>query len=249
MNEFRCRSSRRLRLAAWVVPRRCPSLRTRERAAFTLIELLVVIAIISVLAGMLLPALARAKAKAVSIACVNNLRQVGIGFQVWADDHNGRLPWWVSPEDGGSYRLTEAWLHFSAPSNEFNSPKILHCPADRKRPSALNFSAAPPSGLGALTNQALSYWFATHAGDNQNTKVLAGDYNLSGGLSPWCQIANIPTTLTTLRPESSEWDRKLHDRNGNVLMLDGSVNRFANTALKPLLSQPENHTCILKPVP
>ena len=87
------------------------SLQTRARDAFTLVEFLVVIA---VLAGLFLPAVARAKATAVSIACVNNLRRVGLGFQVWADDHNGRLPWWVSREDGGSYRLTEAWLHFSA---------------------------------------------------------------------------------------------------------------------------------------
>jgi prepilin-type N-terminal cleavage/methylation domain-containing protein/prepilin-type processing-associated H-X9-DG protein len=225
------------------------SLQTHGHEGFTLIELLVVIAIIAVLAGLLLPVLTRGKARAIGIACVSNLRQVGLGFQVWADGHNGQFPWWVSLDDGGSQRQTEAWLHFSAPSNEFNSPQILHCPADKQRPGALSFSTTPPNGFGALKDRALSYWFAAHAGNTQLTKVLAGDYNLSGDLSPWCHISQIPSAITTLQPEASEWDRNLHARNGNLLMLDGSVNRFPNQALKALLAQPENRTCILKPLP
>jgi prepilin-type processing-associated H-X9-DG protein len=78
-----------------------------------LIELLVVIAIIGILAALLLPALSRAKARAEGVICLNNTRQLGLGWTVYADDHNGRLAYNL----GGNADLDPRAL---APKNDLN---------------------------------------------------------------------------------------------------------------------------------
>src|SRR5450755_2726229 len=76
--------------------------------AFTLVELLVVIAIIGILAALLLPVLSQAKSRARRIECVGNLRETGLAFHLFANDHGGKFTTQISTNDGGSLEFVTA---------------------------------------------------------------------------------------------------------------------------------------------
>jgi len=130
----------------------CPSAGlSRQRStqrAFTLIELLVVIAI---LAGMLLPALARAKQKGQQTACLNNMKQIGLALQLYTDDYDNKTP---PRNDGVANFTTAATPNFlgSLQGSLSTNSRVFFCPASRKDPNNTGNAANPTNITSYLGN-------------------------------------------------------------------------------------------------
>jgi prepilin-type N-terminal cleavage/methylation domain-containing protein len=197
---------------------------SRKQVAFTLIELLVVIAIIAILAALLLPALAASKAKARRIACINNLRQVGLGVRMWSNDNYEKYPWNLLMASGGTSDSPDWSDHFRACSNELSTPRILRCPADMERKFATNW-------VSVAGDEHVSYFIGTTATESRPQTILLGDRNVIGGSGgqggydlSWSKFLGSSI--------DAAWNKQLHVRQGDITLADGSVQQLKTPALR-----------------
>jgi prepilin-type N-terminal cleavage/methylation domain-containing protein/prepilin-type processing-associated H-X9-DG protein len=214
-----------------------------NRRAFTLIELLVVIAIIAILAALLLPALASAKAKAQAIHCASNLKQVVLGELMYAADYKETTPATVNRKSGYSWVFVLWQNNYFPQPQDTNSTSVLLCPS--QKPLTFDFSGnnfygiiVPPDSSpwnltfklgGNVTSIDENLTTATYA--SAATFLMGGDSVIDYGLGDptdfWQFYFFLPDTDSTGLYRA----HVRHSKRGNFFFPDGHVEKLSKVQM------------------
>lgn len=194
----------------------------RRLRAFTKVELLAVLVVFGLLVLMTLPAMAKARDRRNRIACVNNLKNIGLAVRIFAPAMY-RYPWTLPAAESGTLAFATnpaaLWRHFAALSNELSQPKHFICPSDRERRFATSWSEF-------TNNHFVSYALGFSATEETPQSILAADRNIRlGGAALTNVILSFPSNVVVT------FDRRLHNEAGNLLMGDGGVQQVPSRNL------------------
>ena len=196
----------------------------------TFLDVALALATVALLAVVLLPMLGRPR-RSPRINCTSNLKQIGLAFRMWSNDHNDQMPMRVSTNQGGtmeSIPTGEVWRHFDSLSNELSAPRILTCASDPGRTSVTSFAEFTPANL--------SYFVGLDADESKMPMLLSGDRNLTNGLPPQNHI------LRATGPNTFGWTKAIHQDAGNLGLADGSVFQADIRGLQRQLADASNAT-------
>jgi len=202
-----------------------PRRSNQRNHALTRVEVLVVIITLGLLAILVVYSMAGAYRKFLVVECGSNVRQVALDYRVWADEHGGKFSMAMLGGSPDSMGLV-VWTNYTTLSNEFGTPKILHCPADQNRSIATDFS----TGFGARN---VSYFTGLIADTNSPNAFLCGDDTFEKDK----KTVN-PGLLEFTANTSLHWSSARHHYTGNIALADGSVWEGVNHSnLLKLVSQ------------
>jgi competence protein ComGC len=192
--------------------------------AFSMIDLLVLLAAILLVAILLivsLPTITNRISGASRTNCINNLKQVGLSFRLWAGDNGDKYPMQVSTNQGGTMEFVAAGVvapHFAVMSSELATPRILICPNQSKRVAATNFAS--------LQDAQVSYFIVPEADETLPQLWLAGDRNLTTNGKALKAGISVATTNAVFG-----WTSENHNNQGYLAFADASVQPFSSVGL------------------
>jgi prepilin-type processing-associated H-X9-DG protein len=189
----------------------------KRRVGFTLIELLVIVFIVVLVIGMIVPA-GRQKGKAGRIKCVNNLKNVGLAFRIFATDNNDRFPGAILASNDVDLASINIETLFGAVSNELSTPKILYCPEDKQRKPAESFKD--------FNSENVSYFASLSPDESRPQSLLAGDRNILADGKLASRLLPLSTNVVL------SWSKDIHNEQGNVALGDGSVHQMSSSPLQ-----------------